>query len=171
MPDDAITKAAWRILTRIDTHLSKMPDPVRTFWTPRMLAAAKREALNHHAEHVVKMNIQQNKLDHNKLLSWYGFILVKQAYMKDHSIRYAPLTLVIHEMNDLLKACYSSAPGMHNIKMSQSCLTELRRMAIRDGHDDDFAIGKNGLYTAFRSAFEIKDRINSLRLEGSVLMN
>lgn len=168
MSDD-IEKAAWRLCLHIDYRLGKIPAEHSSIWTPELLRAAKEQALQHHEAHIAKMRVDQRRLDPFKFLSWYGFILVRQAWDAPRS-RYYPLALTIDLMNDLLGRSCSDGTGMDRLGMSIDCVRELRRLAERDGVDDDFAIGKNGLYSAFRSAFEIKKQFTQRVYDGSVVI-
>ncbi|MBL0708995.1 MAG: hypothetical protein JJW00_08110 [Sulfurimonas sp.] len=105
---------------------------------------AAQDAINHLMEHLEIMKIQARGLDSYKFISWYGFFLSNHADDPKNVIRIATilaLNIMLRRDND------KSLP--------KDLLSELAAMALRDGQDDNFGIGKNGVYFIFKTCSKI----------------
>ena len=105
---------------------------------------AAQDALDHLGEHLEIMKIQARGLDSYKFISWYGFYLSKHADDPKKVIRIATIVA----LNIMLKKD-------RNKSLTKELLLELSAMTIRDGQDDNFGIGKNGVYFIFKTCSKI----------------
>ena len=105
---------------------------------------AAHDALSHLEDHLKIMKIQARGLDSYKFLAWYGYYLSAHADDPKNVIRIA----TILALNILLSKDIDK-------KLSKELLSELVAMAIRDGQDDNFGIGKNGVYFIFKTCSKL----------------
>ncbi len=111
--------------------------------TQTTLNDAAQDAILHHQSFINKF-IHQKSVDPYKIVSWYGFFLSKKADDPKKMI----LLIALKHMNDLL-----SKEPLHQ-KMSDAHIGHLYNMARLDGMEDEFAIGKNGVYSVFSSCVD-----------------
>ena len=105
---------------------------------------AAQDALLHLEDHLKIMKIQAKGLDSYKFLAWYGHYLSIHADDPKNVIKIATvLALNIMLSKDIDK------------KLPKELLSELAAMAIRDGQDDNFGIGKNGVYFIFKTCSKL----------------
>jgi hypothetical protein len=112
--------------------------------TEKTLRNAAEDAMVHHAAFINKFIIQKS-VDPFKIISWYGFFLSKNADDPTKSI----LLLAIAHLNDLLSKEHLK------LKLSAAHVQHLYNMAKLDGSDDEFGIGKNGIYSVFSSCIDL----------------
>lgn len=112
--------------------------------TERTLTDAAEDAMKHHALFINKF-INQKSVDPFKIVSWYGFFLSKKA--DDPAKRI--LLITIGHLNDLLSKEHLK------LKLSYLQMQHLYNMAKLDGSDDEFGIGKNGIYSVFSSCIDL----------------
>lgn len=112
--------------------------------TKQTLLDAAEDAIKHHAAFVDKF-INQKSVDPYKILSWYGFFLSKKADDPDKNVLFFTIT----HLNDLL--CNEHLA----LKLSSQQVEHLYKMAKLDGLEDEFGIGKNGVYSVFSSCIDM----------------
>jgi hypothetical protein len=105
---------------------------------------ALEDAKKHLTEHLIKIEIKAKKLDSYKLISWYGFYLSNHADDPKHIIRIATIVA----LNKVLKQETEKS-------LKKDILSEMCAMAIKDGTDDKFGIGKNGVYNTFKACSSV----------------
>ena len=102
------------------------------------------DAKLHLSEHLTKIEIRAKKIDSYKLISWYGFYLSNHADDPKHIIRVATIVA----LNKVLKQETDKF-------LKKDILSEMCAMAIKDGTDDKFGIGKNGVYNTFKACSSV----------------
>ena len=112
--------------------------------TKQTLLDAAEDAIKHHAAFVNKF-INQKSVDPYKILSWYGFFLSQKADDPDKNILFFTIT----HLNDLLSKEHLA------LKLSAPQVEHLYKMAKLDGSEDEFGIGKNGIYSVFSSCIDM----------------
>jgi len=110
----------------------------------------KEDALNKATQHLFLHNdtfgIEAKSTDVYKLLSWYGYFLYQHADDRNAVIYLATMAILNKK---ILKN------EVCGLMLDKYTITEMYQMLTKDGEDDHLAIGKNGLYIAFKSAQNI----------------
>jgi len=106
---------------------------------------ALSDAKKHLDDHLIKIRIEAKKLDSYKLISWYGFYLSNRADDPKNVIRIATIVA----LNIMLYKDVSK-------KLPKELISEMSAMVVRDGIEDDFGIGKNGVYNTFKACSLLK---------------
>ncbi len=113
----------------------------------KTLDSAKRSAMEHHYKFLNHFKMRQSCVDPYKIMSWYGFYLAEHA---DDSEKVAVLA-AIRIMNRMLqKEKYSN-------RLAEDFLLHLYELAKNDKFEDEFGVGKNGLYAVFTAAAMINE--------------
>jgi hypothetical protein len=126
------------MLDRLLVHTGKVGLTVQT------LKDAAQDAMVHHAAFIDKF-IEQREVDPYKIVSWYGFFLSRKA---DDPAKRILLVAIVH-LNDLLGKEHLG------LQLSKPHILHLYAMAKLDGSDDEFGIGKNGVYSVFSSCIDL----------------
>ncbi|DAB30556.1 MAG TPA: hypothetical protein CFH84_03425 [Sulfurimonas sp. UBA12504] len=110
----------------------------------------KEDALSKATKHLFLHNdtfgIEAKSTDVYKLLSWYGYFLNKRADDTNAVVYLATISILNKK---ILK---SESCGF---MIDKHTITEMYKMLTKDGNHDHLAIGKNGLYIAFKTAQSI----------------
>ncbi|MCX6076415.1 MAG: hypothetical protein NTW78_05940 [Campylobacterales bacterium] len=110
----------------------------------------KEDALSKATQHLFLHNdtfgIEAKSTDVYKLLSWYGHFLYQHADDRNAVIYLATMAILNKKIlkNELC-----------GLTLDKHTITEMYKMLAKDGEDDHLAIGKNGLYMAFKTAQNI----------------
>jgi hypothetical protein len=103
---------------------------------------AKEKTITHHYAFLTKLKIQQTSIDPYKIMSWYGFYLSEVA-QDDKKIA---VLCAIQIMNNMLKYDSFGKPIVTDL------VCHLWFLARNDKVNDDFGVGKNGIYSVFTAA-------------------
>jgi hypothetical protein len=142
---DSDIEAAYNYMLKLDLIVSRKPEYVAV--SGIRFDEAKRSAILHHCNYVKHFGIWQQSVDPYKILSWYGFYLAEHADDK-HKIS---VLVAIQEMNKLLTQ--EKSKGARSLP--SKVVSQLYQRAALDKHKDEYAIGKNGLYSAFDTALHV----------------
>jgi hypothetical protein len=126
---------------------------------------AARQAVRYHLAHLMMFNIEQTKVDPYKAATWYGYFIWERIRDKGR----VPLVVTIYVLNNFLRrepkqvrldeptikqivafAKNHEGPAYTSTGIGQNSSEEQDRKHC-DG-DEDYAIGKVGIYTAFTAA-------------------
>ncbi len=107
---------------------------------------ALKKAINHLFLHNDTFGIEAKSTDVYKLLSWYGHFLYNHADDRNAVIYLATMSILNKK---ILK---NESCG---VMIDKCTITEMYKMLAKDGEQDHLAIGKNGLYIAFKTAQNI----------------
>lgn len=127
-------------LSAIDRILQQKTEHVGV--AQETLDNAKESAINHHFEFLKECSIRQETVDVYKILSWYGFEISKHA---DDKKKLAVLACM-QVMNCVLKN------EKFEPQIPEVLVEHLWEMSQNDGVNDDYGIGKNGVYSVFTTA-------------------
>jgi hypothetical protein len=133
--------------------------------SPSIREAAARHAVRYHLAHLSMFNIEQTKVDLYKAVTWYGYFIWEHIRDKER----IPLIVTIYVLNNFLWrepkqvrldeltikqivafAKNHEGPSHISVVTGQNS-SEEQDHKHRDG-DEDHAIGKVGIYTAFTAA-------------------
>ena len=110
----------------------------------------KEDALDKATEHLFLHNdtfgIEAKSTDVYKLLSWYGHFLYDHADDRNAVIYLATMSILNKKILKNEECGFT---------IDRQTTTEMYKMLAKDGEDDHLAIGKNGLYIAFKTAQNI----------------
>jgi hypothetical protein len=141
-------KAVYNMMKIVDAILRKKGKYVGV--AESTLDEAKRSAMQHHYNFLERFSIFQTAVDPYKILSWYGFYIAKHADDKDKisvlASMYVMNTMITHEPN--------------KARLPNVLMAHLYQLVKNDEVDDDFGIGKNGIYAVFTAASMFASVIN-----------
>jgi hypothetical protein len=156
-----------RALDRCE-HLIVVPPSVRE--------AAARHAVRYHLAHLGMFNIEQTEVDPYKAATWYGYFIWERVRDKGR----IPLIVTVYVLNKFLGnepkkvrldkptikqivafAKNHEGPSHTSIGTGQNS-SEEEDCIHRDG-DEDHAIGKVGIYTAFTAARRVLELYHPLK--------
>jgi hypothetical protein len=138
------------LLNKIDETIVSQQGKIG--FTAKTLVEARKLAMTHHSKFLLKFKIKQDRIDPYKILSWYCFYLVE--VLDDPDKR--SIAICLGEMNNILKH------EKHGLYLPSKMLRHLYELAINNNTDDEYAIGKNGVYAVFTSCSEITKPLNSI---------
>jgi hypothetical protein len=144
---------------------------------PNVREEAARHAVRYHFAHLGKFNIEQTEVDPYKAATWYGYFiwdcirdkgrtpLVVTIYVLNSFLGQEPKkvrldTPIIEQIVAFAKKHEGTTHTDTGIGLEQSSSEEGRQ--LRDG-DEDHAIGKVGIYTAFTAARRALELYHPLR--------
>jgi hypothetical protein len=151
-------------------HLIVVPRSIRN--------EAAKHAVRYHLAHLRMFNIEQTEVDPYKAATWYGYFIWEHMRDKDR----VSLVVTIHVLNHLLRK-EPKKIGLDDFVIKQIVAfaknhegsahigspigtepdgTEDRCCKHRDGNEDH-AIGKVGIYTAFTAARRVLELYNPHR--------
>lgn len=110
--------------------------------TSDCLAEAKEKTITHHYKFLAKLQIQQTSIDPYKIMSWYGFYVSEGA----NDSRKIAVLCAIQIMNNMLKYDSFGKP------IATDLVCHLWFLVRNDKVNDEFGVGKNGIYSVFTAA-------------------
>lgn len=120
-----------------------------------ILASSKRNAINHHEEHIISLRIKAKRIDVFKIYSWYAFFVAeeikKQTNLTEREIDvqvFHVFVITINTMNRRLKEQFGKC-------LSKMKIIFIANLATKDKIQDEHAIGKNGLFLIFTSCVDL----------------
>jgi hypothetical protein len=138
---------AHQIMEVVDAVIKREPNIGHTEIT---LDKAKRDAITHHSKFIHELGVTQNKVDVYKVCSWYGFYLAK--HLDDP--KKLCLWIVLEVMNLML------SKEKHSTRLSDDFIKHLHAMTQNDGFQDEFGVGKNGIYSAFSACKNLTNELS-----------